>query len=76
MQGGAQGQFAAIPQNLVPTDGLAYYLNSGYWSKVARASTVCTCAASGYKRKNTEGQWYLNTPSSCDRCSLCACMLQ
>ena len=32
MQGGARGQFAAIPQNLAPTDGLAYYLNSGYWS--------------------------------------------
>ncbi|MBE2894267.1 3-phosphoserine/phosphohydroxythreonine transaminase [Spirabiliibacterium falconis] len=34
-QGGARGQFAAIPMNLLSQNGKALYLNSGYWSNAA-----------------------------------------
>ena len=35
LQGGARGQFAAIPMNLLRENGKALYLNSGYWSATA-----------------------------------------
>ncbi|TNH06087.1 3-phosphoserine/phosphohydroxythreonine transaminase [Testudinibacter sp. TR-2022] len=34
-QGGARGQFAAVPMNLLSENGKALYLNSGYWSAAA-----------------------------------------
>ena len=35
LQGGATGQFAAIPQNLAAADSVVDYLNTGAWSKKA-----------------------------------------
>jgi phosphoserine aminotransferase len=35
MQGGARGQFAAIPLNLACADSTVDYLNTGIWSKLA-----------------------------------------
>ncbi|TCP93356.1 phosphoserine aminotransferase [Cricetibacter osteomyelitidis] len=35
LQGGARGQFAAIPMNLLSENGKALYLNSGHWSATA-----------------------------------------
>lgn len=35
LQGGARGQFAAVPMNLIGTKGKALYLNSGHWSGMA-----------------------------------------
>ncbi|WP_150539667.1 3-phosphoserine/phosphohydroxythreonine transaminase [Actinobacillus vicugnae] len=35
LQGGARGQFAAIPMNLIGAKGKALYLNSGHWSSMA-----------------------------------------
>lgn len=35
LQGGARGQFAAVPMNLIGTKGKALYLNSGHWSAMA-----------------------------------------
>ncbi len=35
LQGGARGQFAAIPMNLIGEKGKALYLNSGHWSGTA-----------------------------------------
>lgn len=32
MQGGGRHQFAMIPMNFLPTNGVAGYLDSGYWS--------------------------------------------
>lgn len=32
LQGGASGQFAMIPMNLLPADGVADYTNSGAWA--------------------------------------------
>ena len=37
VQGGATGQFAAIPLNLATADGVADYLNTGQWSTKAIA---------------------------------------
>lgn len=37
VQGGATGQFAAIPLNLAPADAVADYLNTGQWSSKAIA---------------------------------------
>ena len=35
LQGGARGQFAAIPMNLLRENGKSLYLNSGHWSATA-----------------------------------------
>ncbi|MDO4431248.1 MAG: 3-phosphoserine/phosphohydroxythreonine transaminase [Lonepinella koalarum] len=35
LQGGARGQFAALPMNLANQTGKALYLNSGHWSATA-----------------------------------------
>lgn len=35
LQGGARGQFAAIPMNLLSENGKALYLTSGHWSATA-----------------------------------------
>jgi phosphoserine aminotransferase len=35
LQGGARGQFAAVPMNLAPAGAEADYLNTGIWSKLA-----------------------------------------
>jgi phosphoserine aminotransferase len=35
LQGGATGQFSAIPLNLAGADATADYLNTGQWSKKA-----------------------------------------
>lgn len=35
LQGGARGQFAAIPMNLIGEKGKALYLNGGHWSATA-----------------------------------------
>lgn len=35
LQGGARGQFAAVPMNLIGKKGKALYLNSGHWSAAA-----------------------------------------
>jgi phosphoserine aminotransferase len=57
LQGGATGQFAAIPMNLARPDATVDYLNTGAWSKkaiseaqrlVARVNVVADEAASRY----------------------------
>lgn len=57
LQGGATGQFAAIPMNLARADATVDYLNTGAWSKraigeaqrlVARVNVVADEAASEY----------------------------
>ncbi|MDH2923889.1 phosphoserine aminotransferase [Nicoletella semolina] len=44
LQGGARGQFAAIPMNLIGKKGRALYLTSGHWSATAakEARNFCT----------------------------------
>jgi phosphoserine aminotransferase len=57
MQGGATGQFAAVPLNLARADSTVDYLNTGHWSKKAlgearrltgTVNTAADEAASGY----------------------------
>jgi phosphoserine aminotransferase len=57
LQGGATGQFAAIPLNLARADSTVDYLNTGAWSKkaigearrlTARVNVAADEAASGY----------------------------
>jgi phosphoserine aminotransferase len=56
MQGGATGQFSAVPLNLAPAGASADYLNTGAWSKKAigearrycRVNVAADEAASGY----------------------------
>jgi phosphoserine aminotransferase len=57
LQGGATGQFAAIPLNLAGADSTVDYLNTGTWSKkaigeakrlVGRVNVAADEAASGY----------------------------
>src|SRR5437870_11743799 len=57
VQGGATGQFAAVPLNLARADSAVDYLNTGHWSKkpigearrlAGKLSIVADDAASGY----------------------------
>lgn len=43
LQGGARGQFAAIPMNLIGEKGKALYLNSGHWSATAAKEARLFC---------------------------------
>jgi phosphoserine aminotransferase len=43
LQGGATGQFAAIPLNLAAADSVADYVNTGAWSKKAIAEAKRYC---------------------------------
>ena len=65
MQGGAWGQFAAVPLNLLRADETAHYLVSGGWSKSAageaskfgNVETVASSEASGYTRVPSRNEW-------------------
>ncbi|URL02621.1 3-phosphoserine/phosphohydroxythreonine transaminase [Avibacterium sp. 20-126] len=43
LQGGARGQFAAIPMNLIGEKGKALYLTSGHWSSTAAKEARLFC---------------------------------
>lgn len=43
LQGGATGQFTAIPQNLATSDSVVDYLNTGAWSKKAISEAKRFC---------------------------------
>jgi phosphoserine aminotransferase len=45
MQGGARGQFAAVPLNLSGKQGQADYIESGYWSRCAALEGEKYCKA-------------------------------
>jgi phosphoserine aminotransferase len=71
LQGGATGQFAAIPMNLAGADRTVDYVNTGAWSAKALAEARRYCrvhlaadgADSGYCRVPPQGQWQL-TPGA------------
>jgi phosphoserine aminotransferase len=71
MQGGATGQFAAIPMNLARTDASADYVNTGSWSKKALGEARHYCnvnvaadgAASHYTKVPARHEWKL-TPGA------------
>jgi phosphoserine aminotransferase len=66
LQGGASGQFAAIPQNLAAGDSAVDYVNTGNWSKkaiteakkyCATVNVVADAAADGYNSVPEESGW-------------------
>ena len=66
LQGGASGQFAAIPMNLAPPDATVDYVNTGNWSKkalgearryCARVNVAADAAADGYNSVPAEAGW-------------------
>ncbi|HEY3808576.1 MAG TPA: 3-phosphoserine/phosphohydroxythreonine transaminase [Steroidobacteraceae bacterium] len=71
LQGGATGQFDAIPMNLVQADGSVDYVNTGAWSKKAigaarrhaRVNVAADAAASGYNDVPPQSGWRL-TPGA------------
>lgn len=68
LQGGAQGQFAAVPLNLLGDKRRADYINTGHWSKraIAEAERFCkvnVAASSEASRFTTvppRGEWSLS----------------
>jgi phosphoserine aminotransferase len=66
LQGGATGQFAAIPMNLAAADATVDYVNTGNWSKkaiteakryCAQVNVVADAAADGYNSVPDESGW-------------------
>lgn len=57
LQGGARGQFAAVPMNLIGEKGKALYLNSGHWSSMAakEARNFCEIDEIDIVEKNEKG---------------------
>lgn len=68
LQGGAQGQFAAVPMNLLGGKRTADYINTGHWSKRAIAEGARFCKvnvaasseASGFTTVPPQAQWELS----------------
>ncbi len=71
MQGGATAQFAIVPMNLAPSDGVADYVNTGHWSRKAiaegqrycRVNVAADAAASAYSEVPPQRDWRL-TPGA------------
>src|SRR6185437_12260608 len=71
MQGGATGQFSAIPLNLAPAGSTVDYVNTGAWSKKAlgeakrycRVNVAADAAASNYSTVPPQSEWKL-TPGA------------
>jgi phosphoserine aminotransferase len=71
MQGGATGQFSAIPMNLAQADSSADYINTGSWSKKAlgeakhycKVNVAADAAASNYTSVPARSDWRL-TPGA------------
>jgi phosphoserine aminotransferase len=65
LQGGATGQFAAIPMNLAAPGATTDYVNTGAWSKKAigeaklytKVNVAADAAADGYNSVPAEAQW-------------------
>ncbi len=66
LQGGATGQFAAVPLNLIGEDGRADYVDTGQWSKKAiqearrytEVNVVASTAATGYCSVPPQSEWH------------------
>jgi phosphoserine aminotransferase len=72
MQGGATAQFAAVPLNLAPSDGVADYVNTGHWSRKAmgeaqrycRVNVAADAAASSYCDIPPRPDWRLSADAA------------
>ena len=71
MQGGATGQFAAVPMNLANPDSIADYVNSGAWSikalgearRFCKVNVAADAVASNYTTVPPRSGWQL-TPGA------------
>jgi phosphoserine aminotransferase len=71
LQGGAAGQFSAVPLNLAAPTATADYVNTGIWSKKAigearhycQVNVAADAAASGYTTVPPQSEWRL-TPGA------------
>ncbi len=69
LQGGATGQFSAIPMNLAAADSVVDYVNTGAWSKKAlgearhycRVNVAADAAGSHYTDVPPQSQWQLSS---------------
>ena len=64
LQGGAQGQFAAIPLNLLGGKAGADYVNIGHWSKrghYCKVNVVATGEASRFSTVPPQSEWTLDS---------------
>ncbi len=64
LQGGARGQFAAVPQNLAKSEQSTHYLCSGYWSACAaqEAKRFTRVQQQALQQHNARGELFLRTP--------------
>ncbi len=68
MQGGGQGQFSAVPLNLIGRTGRADYVNTGHWSTLAvkeaarygEAREVCSSAGDAFHGIPDRSRWELD----------------
>lgn len=68
LQGGATGQFAAVPLNLAGDGGRADYVDTGQWSKKAiqearryvEVNVVASTAATGYHSVPPQSEWQVD----------------
>lgn len=68
LQGGATGQFAAVPLNLMGEGGRADYVDTGQWSRraiqearrYAEVNVVASTAATGYNSVPPQSEWRLD----------------
>jgi phosphoserine aminotransferase len=72
LQGGATGQFSAVPLNLAGAESNVSYVNTGSWSKKAigeakrycEVSVAADAAASGYNDIPAVGSWKIDDASA------------
>ncbi|MCB6185238.1 3-phosphoserine/phosphohydroxythreonine transaminase [Leeia sp. TBRC 13508] len=72
LQGGAQGQFSAVPLNLIGATGKADYVNTGHWSTLAmkeaarfgQVNEVCSSADSRFDHIPAFSEWKLSKDAS------------
>jgi phosphoserine aminotransferase len=65
LQGGALGQNAAVPLNLLPADGVADYIDTGHWAqksiaearKYGRVNVAASSADAGYTYVPPQSAW-------------------
>lgn len=60
LQGGARGQFAALPMNLIGEKGKALYLTSGHWSATAAKEARAFCDIDEINILSQEGALQIN----------------
>jgi phosphoserine aminotransferase len=72
LQGGALGQNAAIPLNLLPPDGVADYIDTGHWAqksiaearKYGRVNVAASASDANYTYVPTQASWRVSPEAS------------